>query len=49
MTLVQDGDRWRIEGLGKERARIAYAVLDGDELTYSVDPPEASREGPAGS
>jgi hypothetical protein len=25
MTLVEDGDRWRIEGAGKERAHVAYA------------------------
>src|SRR5438552_5286201 len=37
MTLVRDGDQWRIEGPGKERARIAYAVLDGERLTYSVE------------
>jgi hypothetical protein len=36
MQLVQDGDTWRIEGPDKERARIAYAVLDGDRLTYQV-------------
>jgi hypothetical protein len=49
MTLVPDGDRWRIEGPGKERARIAYAMLDGDELAYSVDPASPSGEGTSGS
>jgi hypothetical protein len=39
MTLVSDGAQWRIEGPGKERARIAYAELDGDDLVYTVEPP----------
>ena len=30
--LVPDGNGWRIEGPGKERARLAYAKLDGDRL-----------------
>jgi hypothetical protein len=34
MTLVPDGDGWRIEGEGKERARVAYARLDGNHLVY---------------
>jgi hypothetical protein len=37
MTLVPDGDRWRIVGPGKERARLAYAELHGDELIYRVE------------
>ena len=45
MTLVQDGGRWRIEGPGKERARIAYAELDGDELVYTVEPSSPSHGG----
>jgi hypothetical protein len=49
MTLVRDGDRWRIEGPGKERARIAYAMLDGEGLAYSVDPASPSGEGTSGS
>lgn len=36
MKLVQKGSCWEIEGPGKERARIAYAVLDGDRLDYEV-------------
>ena len=36
MRLVFDDGRWRIEGDGKERATIAYASLDGDNLTYSL-------------
>jgi hypothetical protein len=37
MRLVHDGVRWRIEGEGNERARIAYAQVRGDELVYRVD------------
>jgi hypothetical protein len=36
MRLVSDGHNWRIEGTGSERARIAYACLDGDELVYEL-------------
>jgi len=35
MSLVRDGHAWRIEGPGKERARLAYIKLDGDRLFYS--------------
>jgi hypothetical protein len=36
MTLVRRGDSWRIEGPGCERARVAYAVLDGDRVVYRL-------------
>jgi hypothetical protein len=36
LKLVQKGSSWEIEGSGKERARIAYAVQDGDRLVYEV-------------
>jgi hypothetical protein len=37
LHLVPDGQRWRIEGQGSERARIAYAhVIDG-HLKYSFE------------
>ncbi len=36
MTLVPTGDGWTIEGAGSERARLAYACLDGNELTYKI-------------
>lgn len=35
MKLVTQGNTWVIEGPGKARARIAYAVLAGDEVHYS--------------
>lgn len=34
LRLVRKGQGWRIEGEGSDRARLAYAVLDGDRLTY---------------
>ena len=37
MKLVQKGTRWEIEGPDSERARIAYATLDGDRLLYTVE------------
>jgi glycosyltransferase involved in cell wall biosynthesis len=37
MTLVPDGSGWQIEGVGNERARVAFAnVVDG-KLSYSFD------------
>lgn len=37
MRLVNDKGKWRIEGEGKERARIAYARRKGDQVVYSVE------------
>jgi len=36
MKLVQTGNTYRIEGAGSERARLAYAKLDGDRIVYSL-------------
>lgn len=36
MKLVRQGSKWVIEGPGKEKARIAYAVLQGGRLTYEL-------------
>ena len=36
MKLVARGASWEIEGPDKERARVAYAVLDGDRLVYEI-------------
>lgn len=33
MRLVPDGHRWKIEGPGKERARIAYARCEGKRIS----------------
>lgn len=41
MKLARENGKWRIEGEGKERARIAYARLDGDQITYSIEGPQA--------
>jgi glycosyltransferase involved in cell wall biosynthesis len=38
MRLVKEGDAWKIEGQGNERARIAYAHLKNGQLVYSFDP-----------
>ncbi len=37
MQLVQKGGHWRVEGPRCDRARIAYATLDGDRLIYTVE------------
>ena len=37
MELVRAGDRWHIEGPNNDRARIAYATLQGDRVIYSLD------------
>jgi hypothetical protein len=34
MQLVQEGDTWRVEGKGSERARVAYACVEGNEIVY---------------
>ena len=36
MYLVEDADGWKIEGVGSERARVAYASLENDQLVMSV-------------
>lgn len=36
MKLVPSGSAWEIQGPGKDRARIAYAVLEGGRLVYEL-------------
>lgn len=36
LNLVEAGNTWRIEGKGSERARLAFAVLENDTLTYEI-------------
>ena len=36
MRLVPDGESWRVEGPGSERARVAYARLEGERVVYEV-------------
>jgi len=43
LKLVADGAGWRIEGHGSERARIAYAEIWGEEITYRIAAPVTSR------
>jgi hypothetical protein len=38
MTLVEDGDGWRIEGNGSERARVAYASERDGALEFCLAP-----------
>jgi hypothetical protein len=44
-TLRIEGEagQWRIEGRGKERARLAYARLDGDRIRYEIAAPTFGR------
>jgi hypothetical protein len=37
MNLVAAGNGWKIEGPDADRARLAYAALDGDGIKYSVE------------
>jgi hypothetical protein len=36
MRLVRNGDDWRIEGPGSDRARIAFATVAGGQLVYTI-------------
>jgi len=36
MSLVRKNGRWEIEGPGSERARVAYACLEGESLAYAL-------------
>jgi len=36
MELVSQNGEWRVEGPGSERARVAYASLAGDAVTYRL-------------
>jgi hypothetical protein len=36
MRLVRRGEEWEIVGQESERARLAYAVLDGDRISYEL-------------
>ncbi len=39
MQIVGDGGRWRVEGIGHQRARLAFATLRGDDLAFTVEEP----------
>ena len=42
MELVSDGDGWRIEGAGSERARVAYASEEDGNLVFTMQHSAAS-------
>ncbi|MGO8787159.1 MAG: hypothetical protein ACLQVL_07220 [Terriglobia bacterium] len=37
MELVLDDGKWRVEGECSERARVGYASVKGEKMTYSLD------------
>jgi hypothetical protein len=37
MSLVERGGTVRVEGPGSERARVAYATLENDQVVYELD------------
>lgn len=39
MRLLQDGGNWKIEGLGSERARVAFACLQNEGLKFELPCP----------
>lgn len=44
MKLALENGQWQVRGPGKERARVAYAELVGDEIVYrAVDPRDANQ------
>jgi hypothetical protein len=46
LSVVESGGNWRIEGPGKERARLAYAVIGDDQrIKYEVDAASRSVRG----
>ena len=49
MKIVARGDRLEIIGPECERARLAYAVLDGDRLAFELAPPAPAMRAPTGS
>jgi hypothetical protein len=48
LSLIRDGSEWRIKGAGSERARLAYARLDGDTIRYQIAALPAIRKQAAG-
>jgi len=47
LSLLQDGGDWSIQGAGCERARLAFARLDGDTIRYDVGAQESRHHSPA--
>jgi len=42
LSVMRDGDTWRIKGKGSERARLAFAHLNGDEIKYEIEAIESA-------
>jgi hypothetical protein len=38
LKLVSEGGSWRIEGEGRQRARVAYATIVDDKIRYECEP-----------
>jgi hypothetical protein len=49
MTFVHDSERWRIQGQGGERARIARAEIRADQLIYRIELTSPSDTGASGT
>jgi hypothetical protein len=47
MRLVAEGHGWRVEGDGRERARVAYARVENGKLAYRIAPIGTSTSGNA--
>jgi hypothetical protein len=45
MRVVRDGAGWRVDGAGKERARLAFARRDGERITYHLEDRAEHRPG----
>jgi hypothetical protein len=43
LSLVEANGQWRIVGEGSDRARLAYAAIDNDRLTYELEVPVETR------
>ncbi len=37
MKLVKRGAQWTVDGPGSDKARVAYAISDGQRLTYRLE------------
>lgn len=45
MSIVPEGNSWRIEGPDSHRATVAYAKLEGERVLYELDPPVRATDG----
>ena len=37
MNLAFEDGKWKVEGEGKERARVGYASVAGEEVAYRLE------------